>query len=91
MPPLMPDAHCARTPPSHPAAPAPQLRRRQPAEAPLAVVNVYQQPQSLAGRAREIKALRVLQVLPMTVPSGGPPHEIGCRVPTAGDSVVLCR
>ena len=39
----------------------------------------------------QIKELRVLQVLPMSVPSGGPPHETGLRVATAGDSVVPAR
>jgi len=33
----------------------------------------------------------VLQVLPMSVPSGGPPHETGIRVASAGDSVVPVR
>jgi hypothetical protein len=39
----------------------------------------------------KIKALRVLQVLPCTVPTGGPPHETGKRIGEAGDSVVPCR
>ena len=38
-----------------------------------------------------IKALRVYQVIPMSVPSGDPPHEVGLRMPTAMDSVVLAR
>jgi len=39
----------------------------------------------------QIKALRVLQLVPMSVPSGGPPHEIGLRLPSARDSVVPVR
>ncbi len=62
----------------------------QPAEATLALVNVYDTlrpwPQEL-----KIKALRVYQIIPMSVPSGAPPHETSLREPTAGDSVVLAR
>ncbi|MFH1269071.1 MAG: hypothetical protein ABIK89_25370, partial [Planctomycetota bacterium] len=40
----------------------------------------------------KIKALRVLQLLPMTTPSGGlRPHETGVRVALAGDSIVPVR
>ena len=39
----------------------------------------------------KVKSLRVYQILPMTVPSGAPPHETSLREPTAGDSVVLAR
>jgi hypothetical protein len=38
-----------------------------------------------------IAALRVFQLFPMSVPSGGPPHETGLRVASAGDSVVPVR
>jgi hypothetical protein len=62
----------------------------QSAEATLAVVNVYDTltpwPEDM-----KIKSLRVYQILPMTVPSGAPPHETSLREPTAGDSVVLPR
>ncbi|MHC4725834.1 MAG: HzsA-related protein [Planctomycetota bacterium] len=62
----------------------------QPAEATLALVNVYDTltpwPEDI-----KIKSLRVYQILPMTVPSGAPPHETSLREPTAGDSVVLTR
>ncbi|MDT8301555.1 MAG: hypothetical protein RQ760_08725 [Sedimentisphaerales bacterium] len=61
-----------------------------PAEATLALVNVYDTltpwPEDI-----KIKSLRVYQILPMTVPSGDPPHETSLREPTAGDSVVLTR
>jgi len=62
----------------------------QPSEATLALVNVYDTltpwPEDI-----KIKSLRVYQILPMTVPSGDPPHETSLREPTAGDSVVLTR
>ncbi len=62
----------------------------EPAEATLAVVNVYDTlnpwPESM-----KVRSLRVYQILPMTVPSGAPPHETSLREPTAGDSVVLPR
>ena len=62
----------------------------QPAEATLALVNVYD---TLTPWSEDIKikSLRVYQILPMTVPSGDPPHETSLREPTAGDSVVLTR
>ncbi len=60
------------------------------AEGTLAVVNVYD---TLKPWDKDIKItdLRVYQILPMTVPSGDPPHETSLREPTAGDSVVLAR
>jgi len=62
----------------------------QPAEATLALINVYDTltpwPEDM-----KIKSLRVYQILPMSVPSGAPPHETSLREPTAGDSVVLTR
>ena len=59
-------------------------------QATLAVVNVYDAMTPWPAGTK-IKSLRVLQVLPMTVPSGRPPHETGLRVELAGDSVVPCR
>ena len=62
----------------------------QPAEATLALVNVYDTltpwPEDM-----KIKSLRVYQLLPMTVPSGAPPHETSLKEPTANDSIVLAR
>jgi len=59
-------------------------------EATMAVVNVYDSikpwPENL-----KIKELRIYQLLPMSVPSGGPPHLTGKRVAEAQDSVVPCR
>ncbi|MHC4628686.1 MAG: HzsA-related protein, partial [Planctomycetota bacterium] len=62
----------------------------EPAEATLAVVNVYDTLKPWPETMR-VKSLRVYQILPMTVPSGAPPHETSLREPTAGDSVVLAR
>jgi hypothetical protein len=62
----------------------------QPAEGTMALINAYDSLRAWPAGSK-IRSLRVIQVLPMTVPSGGPPHEVGLREPSAGDSVVLCR
>jgi hypothetical protein len=62
----------------------------EPATATLALVNVYDTLTPWPEDMR-VKSLRVFQILPMTMPSGEPPHEISLREPTAGDSVVLAR
>jgi hypothetical protein len=62
-----------------------------PREGTMVVVNVYD---SLLPwpEGTKIKALRVYQVLPMSVPSGKlRPHETALRVESAGDSVVPVR
>ncbi|MBI3463649.1 MAG: hypothetical protein HY000_11415 [Planctomycetes bacterium] len=59
-------------------------------EATVAVINVYDSQYPWPPNTA-IKALRVLQLLPMTVPSGKPPHETGSRFPEARDSVVPAR
>jgi len=59
-------------------------------EGTLAVVNVYDAYKPLPDDAK-ITDLRVIQILPMTVPSGRPPHEIGLREPSSRDSVILAR
>jgi hypothetical protein len=76
-PPVIPEI--ART-----AAPA------EPAEATLALVNVYETRQPWPAETR-IAALRIYQVLPMSVPSGAPPHETGLRLPQSQDSVNIAR
>ncbi|MCL2742606.1 MAG: discoidin domain-containing protein [Planctomycetaceae bacterium] len=47
------------------------------------------------SEGKKLKELRIIQLLPMSVPSGGranhQPHETGFREPTSTDSVVLCR
>ena len=62
----------------------------QPAEGTLAVVNVYDSLKPWPSGTK-ITQLRVYQVLPMTVPSGSPPHETALRIAGAGDSVVVAR
>jgi hypothetical protein len=63
-----------------------------PKEATLALFNVYDSLMPWP-KGTKIKALRVYQIIPMSVPSGGPPHEIGHRLPglEGGDSVILAR
>ena len=62
----------------------------EPAHSTLALVNVYDTktpwPEDI-----KITALRIYKIIPMSVPSGDPPHETSLREPTAGDSVVLAR
>ncbi len=62
------------------------------AEATVALVNVYES-QTPWPEGAKIAALRVYQVIPMSVPSGEPPHEIGMRLPgeEGADSVILAR
>ena len=60
------------------------------AEATVSVVNVYESQQPWP-KDTKIKALRVYQVLPMSVPSGAPPHETGLRLPQGQDSVNIAR
>jgi len=66
------------------------IRRERPAEGTLAVINVYDGLMPWPTDTK-IKALRVFQILPMSVPSGGPPHEVGFREPSSTDSVNPCR
>ena len=56
----------------------------------MAVVNVYSSIKPWPEDAK-IRELRIYQLLPMSVPSGRPPHETGKRIAEAGDSVVPCR
>ena len=60
-------------------------------EATMAVINVYDN-QKAWPEGTKIDRLRILQLLPCAVPSGGlRPHETGKRIAEAGDSVVPCR
>ncbi len=77
-----------RGPETDPAA-RPRLPARNP-EATVALVNIYDSRKPWPAGTK-IKQIRVLQVLPMSVPSGAPPHETALRVATAGDSVVPVR
>jgi hypothetical protein len=78
--------------PRPPAVPNASVRvaEGEPAEATLALINVYDTLRPWPEEMK-IKALRVYQLIPMSVPSGAPPHETSLREPTAGDSVVLPR
>ncbi|MBP34367.1 MAG: hypothetical protein CMP31_01750 [Roseibacillus sp.] len=59
-------------------------------EGTLAVLNVYDSLKAWP-EGTKVDALRVYQVIPMSVPSGAPPHEVGLRLPTGRDSVILAR
>ncbi|MCX7824306.1 MAG: hypothetical protein N2689_01975 [Verrucomicrobiae bacterium] len=60
-------------------------------EGTMAVINVYDNQRGWSAGTK-ITALRVFQLLPCAVPSGGlRPHETGKRVAEAGDSIVPCR
>ena len=61
-----------------------------PGEATIAVVNTYDGRRPWPEGTR-IKSLRVLKLLPMSVPSGRPPFNTGKRIAQAGDSVVPVR
>ena len=66
------------------------IRRERPAEGTVIVINTYDGLMPWP-EGTKIKALRLFQVLPMSVPSGGPPHETGIREPSSTDSVNPCR
>ena len=59
-------------------------------EATVAIMNVYESQRQWPANTK-IQALRVYQVLPMSVPSGAPPHETGLRIPQSTDSVNIAR
>ncbi|NLF68917.1 MAG: hypothetical protein GX575_07660 [Candidatus Anammoximicrobium sp.] len=60
-------------------------------QATMAVVNVYDMRGGWPENT-EIKSLRVFQLVPCAVPSGGlRPHETGKRIAEAGDSMMPCR
>ena len=88
-PPVMSEL-ARRGPETDPAARPPVGEGCPSAEATVSVMNVYESLLPWPEGTR-IHALRVVQVLPMTVPSGGPPHETGIRIAGAGDSVVPVR
>lgn len=78
-----------RGPETNPAT-RPAIANAGKPEGTIAVVNVYDSIKPWP-EAVKITDLRVFQVLPMSVPSGRPPHETGIRIASAGDSVVPCR
>ncbi len=89
MPPVAPEL-ATRSTNTNPATRASQSPDAGVPTGTVAVMNVYDSLKPWPSGTR-ITALRVLQVLPMSVPSGEPPHETGVRVVTAEDSVVPVR
>lgn len=59
-------------------------------EGTISVINVYDSLKPWP-EGTKITELRVLQLFPMSVPSGHPPHETGLRLPSAADSVNPAR
>jgi hypothetical protein len=70
----------------HPASPSLEGR-------PTGTVTIQNVYESMDEWPEDVKlaALRVVQVYTMSVPSGGPPHEIGYREASSPDSVNLAR
>jgi len=56
----------------------------------LSLTNVYDSLRPFP-EGTKIKELRIIQLLPMSMPSGYPPHETGYREAASGDSVNLAR
>lgn len=59
-------------------------------EGTMAVINVFNTLKPVPATAK-IKELRILQLLPCSVPSGLAPHQTGQRIEGAGDSIVPAR
>ncbi|MCL2117068.1 MAG: discoidin domain-containing protein [Planctomycetaceae bacterium] len=59
-------------------------------EAIASVVDVYQSRKPFP-EGTKIKELRIIQVIPMSGPSGAPHHDTGFREPSAAASMPLCR
>ncbi len=75
---LMPNASARSTP------------EEQPKTGVMGVINVYDSLKPWP-EGTKITALRIMQMLPSTVPSGFPPHEIGLRIKSAPDSITMAR
>lgn len=56
----------------------------------MSLVNVYDSMRPFPEDAK-IKELRIIQLLPMSVPSGAPPHHTGIQEASSLDSVNLAR
>ena len=67
-----------------------RLAKDPPKEGTMAVINVYDTLKPWDKDIR-IKALRIYQIYPCSVPSGYRPHETGVRIHEARDSVNLAR
>ncbi len=58
----------------------------EPGDTTIGVIDVYNSLKDWP-EGTSIKKLRIYKLIPMSTPSGAPPHETGLRLPTAGDSV----
>ena len=67
-----------------------RLAADEPAEATVAVMDVYRSRQPWPAGTR-IKALRVYQILPLSVASAAVAHNTGLQIPQGNDSVNLAR
>ncbi len=94
-----PDIHCLSPIPVKPRPVPPvvpessdRLAAGKPAEAVVGVVNVYNSLKAWPKDTR-IKALRVYQVFPLSIPSDAvySSHATGLQIPQGGDSVNLAR
>jgi len=79
-----------RTMPPLVPAQSDRLAENPPREGTMAVMNVYDSLRPWP-QGTSIKALRIYQTYPSSVPSGYAPHETGRRIAEAGDSVNLAR
>ena len=77
VPPIVPDAST-------------RVAADQPAEATVGVANVYQSSKPWPTGTR-IKALRIYQILPLSVASAEVTHNTGLQIPQGNDSVNLAR
>ncbi|MHC4994163.1 MAG: HzsA-related protein, partial [Planctomycetota bacterium] len=80
---------------ARPAPPAtPEMVDRVPAEeeaeATVSVLNVYESQTPWPDGTR-IEALRIYQILPLSVPSKDTPHNTGIQIPQGHDSINLAR
>jgi len=69
---------------------AERLAADRPAEATVAVMDVYRSRQPWPAGTR-IKALRIYQILPLAIPSAHVRHNTGLQIPQGDDSVNLAR
>jgi hypothetical protein len=90
-PAVVPEPSARPAPPGRSlAAPGRSPAGAAPAEGTVALVNVYQSLKPWPEGTR-IKTLRVVQVLPLSIPSAAVRHATGLQIPQAADSVNLAR
>ena len=76
--------------PSQEYLPLPEREIAKRPQATVTLANIYQSDRPWP-EGTKISALRVVQVYPMSVPSGPRPHEVGFREASSQDSVNLVR